>query len=84
MKRIIINHPGDGEWIMEYLGGRFFPGHDHSLANHDAVSGDLLGGFCFPCHWGGQGREANQNGHCQHGNDNQGKEVGTGHISHPP
>lgn len=45
MKRILINHPGDGAWIMERVGGRFVPGHDHSLANHDDTG--LLGGFVF-------------------------------------
>lgn len=44
-KRILINHPGDGAWIMARVGGTFVPSWDHSLANHDDRG--ILGGFVF-------------------------------------
>jgi hypothetical protein len=43
VRRILINHPVDGEWIMETVGGAFVRGRDHSIANHDQTG--LLGGF---------------------------------------
>lgn len=44
-KRILVNHPGDGDWIAGRTGGVFHPYWDHSLANHD--DSGLLGGFVF-------------------------------------
>lgn len=46
-KHVLINHPGDGDWILDRAGGRFVAGYDHSLANHDApkdIPGRILGG----------------------------------------
>lgn len=43
-RHVRVNYPGDGAWIMDRVGGRFIPGYDHSLANHDEL-GVILGGF---------------------------------------
>lgn len=45
MKKIRINHPGDGQWIMEQVEGFFQPGFDHSITSHE--DGELLGGFAL-------------------------------------
>lgn len=45
-RHVRVNYPGDGAWIMDRVGGRFIPGYDHSLANHDGL-GIILGGFVF-------------------------------------
>lgn len=43
VRKIRINHPGAGEWIMERAGGVFRPDMDHSLATYRGD--EILGGF---------------------------------------
>jgi hypothetical protein len=45
MKRIRINHPGDGDWVMGRVEGFFNPLQDHVIANYDDETDELLGGF---------------------------------------
>lgn len=47
---ILIDHPGDGEWIMAQSGGSFRPNFDHSLATHRG--GELIGGFVVSSYMG--------------------------------
>lgn len=42
-KEILINAPGDGDWIMNRCEGVFRPALDHSIANYR--SGEIQGGF---------------------------------------
>jgi RimJ/RimL family protein N-acetyltransferase len=44
-KTLRINHPGDGDWIMERVDGVFNPRTDHSLAV--ARDGEIIGGVVF-------------------------------------
>lgn len=50
MKTVRINAPGDGEWIMERVGGAFHAGYDNVLANYDAHG--LTGGFVLASYLG--------------------------------
>lgn len=43
---ILINHPGDGEWVMGRLGGVFNPLTDHTIAVHDE-RGKIRGGIVY-------------------------------------
>lgn len=43
MKTIRINGPGDGQWIMDQVGGFFTPDYDHSFVS--VREGAKLGGF---------------------------------------
>jgi hypothetical protein len=46
MSKILINNPGDGEWVMEHCFGTFYPLNDHVIANH-SDDGRIKGGFVF-------------------------------------
>ena len=48
-KSIRINHPSDGQWIMDRVGGAFDPERDRCIANvcPDAHGGHIMGGFAF-------------------------------------
>lgn len=41
-REILVNHPGDGEWIMLRVGGVFSPRTDHTIALHR--DGRIAGG----------------------------------------
>lgn len=45
MKEVLINHPGDGEWIMLRVGGLFNRATDHTVAVHR--NGRVAGGVVF-------------------------------------
>lgn len=49
-RRILINEPGAGEWIMAQVGGRFSPERDHAISNHDGS--EILGGFVLASYLG--------------------------------
>lgn len=40
---ILIDHPGDGQWILDRAGGTFVPGQDHSFGHYRR--GELVGGI---------------------------------------
>jgi RimJ/RimL family protein N-acetyltransferase len=44
---ILINHPGDGDWIMRHVGGVFNEKTDHSVAAHTPADGRIQGGVVF-------------------------------------
>lgn len=44
-KIILINNPGDGQWVMDHMQGIFHPGTDHSLALHR--DGKICGGVVY-------------------------------------
>lgn len=52
-KRIRIDHPGDGEWVMSRAGGSFRPDFDHVLASYRSDDDELLGAFVFTDYLGG-------------------------------
>lgn len=45
MKRIRLNDPDDGDWIMTHVGGAFDSARDRCIAN--TRDGDIVGGFAF-------------------------------------
>ena len=49
--QILINNPGDGEWIALRAGGAFNPATDHSIGVHWA--GVMKGGVVFSGYLGG-------------------------------
>ena len=53
-KSIRINHPSDGQWIMDRAGGGFDPERDRCVANLSA-DGTIMGGFVFQNYTGRDG-----------------------------
>jgi hypothetical protein len=51
MRRILIDEPGAGEWIMGQLSGVFHPQYDHSFSTHR--DDRILGGFVMSHFIGG-------------------------------
>lgn len=49
-REILIDAPGDGEWIMQRVAGVFVPRTDHSFATHR--DGQILGGFVVGSYFG--------------------------------